>query len=816
LFFAGAKIGFYNGNLQLIQSRKFPTCCIYLLVFSKSLIFKAVNLTTRTKCKPSMIGYFFYYLLFIIAVIFSYSINAQDYHDFGFERNAGIRVFGSDQKILDLAWTGGLNAAQFHRFDLNFNGTEDLIIFDRHGNRLLTFLNDGSDSEYAFSFAPEYIGDFPPMHDWVQFIDFNNNGKKDIFTYTVGGIKVFKNISDTAIRFQQITFPYLLTQIGSIQTNLFVTDVDYPAILDMDGDGDLDILTFWVLTTFVEMHTNKSMELYGHSDSLIYKKTEYCWGYFAESDESNQIYLDTCVNFKEMDFVRRKFSPEETRHAGSTLMMLDMTGNGLYDLILGDTDYPTLFLLKNEGTTDSAYIVDFDTLFPSNTRPVDLYSMPAAFSIDINNNGINDLVVSPFEKSLRRSKHHNSVWFYKNIGSNEFPEFMFEREDLFQHRMIDVGAGALPVLADLDNDGLPDLIIGNFGYNDTCFFDQFLNLSCKYIARLAYFKNTGSLNNPEFTLVDDDFANLAELGLRAVYPAFGDLDGDGKAEMMIGNANGNLLLYKNISKNSREPEYELVDDNFQQIAVSAFSAPQLIDLNGNGLPDLVLGQENGKISYYENQGSATNPVFVKITDELGGVNVTDPMFSYTGHSIPHFFHDAQETLRLFVGSESGRIHYYSNIDGNLDGAFTLVEERLLQINEGIRTAPAVGFLTGSNYPDLIVGNYGGGLGFYEGIAPQPFGIENPQRITGIHFDIFPNPASSQLTLVMHDSGHENTGLEVFDLTGRLVFEIRSLKSSQTTIPVHDWKHGFYIFSLRKTGKGGSFLEGRKMVVVGMR
>ena len=815
MFFAGAKIGFYNGNLQLIQSRKFAGSCMPLLVIYKSLIIKAVNRAVRTKCQPPVIACFFYHLLFFIAVFSFYGIKAQDYHDFGFERNSTLAVFGSDNKLLDLAWTGGLNAAQFHRFDLNFNGTEDLIIFDRHGNRLLTFLNDGSDSEYAFSFAPEYIDYFPPLHDWVQFIDFNNNGKKDIFTYTVGGIKVFKNVSDTIIRFQQITFPYLLTQIGSMQTNLFVTDVDYPSIFDMDGDGDLDILTFWVLTTFVEMHTNQSAELYGHSDSLTYKKTEYCWGYFAESDESNQIYLDTCVNLKNMDFVRRIVSPEETRHAGSTLLMLDMTGNGLHDLILGDTDYPTLFLLKNDGTADSARIIDFDTVFPANTRPVNLFSMPAAFFVDVNNDGINDLVVSPFEKSLRRSKHHNSVWFYKNIGSNEFPEFVFEREDLFQHRMIDVGAGALPVLIDLDDDGLPDLMVGNFGYNDTCFFDQFMNLSCKYIARLAYFKNTGNSGNPEFTLVDDDFANLAALGLRAIYPAFGDLDGDGKTEMLIGNAEGNLLLFKNISKNDREPEYELVDDNFQEIAVGAFSAPQLIDLNGNGLTDLVLGQENGKISFYENQGSATNPVFVKITDELGGVNVTDQMFSYTGHSIPHFFRDVQETLRLFVGSESGRIHYFKDIENNLDGTFTLVEESLLHINEGIRTAPAVGFLTGSNYPDLITGNYGGGLSFYKGAAPQPFGIENPIENARIHFDVFPNPAASHFTLIIRDSDYLHASLEVFDLTGRLVFEIKSLKNSQTVIPVNDWKPGLYIFSLRKTGKDGSVLEGRKKVVVGV-
>jgi hypothetical protein len=582
------------------------------------------------------------------------SLKAQDFHDFGFERKTDIPVYGFDEKLLDLAWTGGLNNCQFHKFDLNFNGIEDLIIFDRHGNRLLTFINDGTNGEYAFTFAPEYIDLFPAFEHWVQFIDFNGNGKKDIFTYTTAGIKVFRNISDTEIRFGQITFPFLLTQIGNSFLNLYVTSVDYPAITDMDGDGDLDILTFWGLGTFLEKHTNMSVENYGHSDSLVYKKTEYCWGRFAESEESNAVTLDTCLNFKYADLLKHIPSIKDNRHVGSTLLMLDMSGNGLKDLILGDIDYPMLFLLKNEGTQDTAFITELDTLFPSNTRPVNLFSFPVPNFLDVTNNGVNDLLVSPFDPSLRRSNHHQSIWFYRNTGTNELPVFEFEREDLFQHRMIDVGAGSRPVLLDLDGDGLLDLIVSNYGYNDTCFYDQFYNLTCKYVSAISYYKNTGSTGNPEFTLIDDDFADLSELGLKAIYPTFGDINNNGKPEMITGNEGGTLLLFKDQSSGGSDPEFVLVDENFQGISVSGFSTPQLIDLNGNGLLDLVIGQSNGKLSYYENQGSASNADFVKITDEFGNVNVTDPMVSYTGHSTPCFFRDAAGQLRFICGFRVGK------------------------------------------------------------------------------------------------------------------------------------------------------------------
>lgn len=734
----------------------------------------------------------------VFVICLNFSILAQNQSDFGFERTSTIPVSDLDNKLLDLAWVGGLNACQFHAFDLNFNGVNDLIIFDRHGNQLLTLLNNGGQNEYAYSFAPEYIRYFPKLEHWVQFHDFNNDGKKDIFTYTVGGIKVYKNISDTLIRFEQVTHPYLRSKYGTIETNLLVTNVDYPAILDFDGDGDLDIFTFWGLGSFLEKHSNQSQELYGNSDSLIYKKTDYCWGYFAESDESNAITLDTCLDIKHLIKGSNLLNNDE-RHTGSTLLMLDMTGNGLKDLILGDIDFPGLYLLKNEGTADSARIVSVDTLFPSNTRSVKLFSFPAVSLAEINNDGINDLIVSPFDPSLRRSRHHNSVWFYKNTGSNKAPAFTFEREDLFQHRMIDVGAGAMPVLTDVDGDGLPDLIIGNYGFNDTCWYDQFSILRCKYSARLSYFKNTGTTGNPAFRLVNDNFAGISSLGLRATLPTFGDIDGDGKKEMIVGNESGNLLLFKDQSPTPGEVDYQLVDDNFQQVKVGAFSAPQLIDLRGNGLLDLVLGQENGKLSYYQNQGSATEPVFIKTTENLGNVNVTDPNLSYTGRSIPHFFRDKQNSLRLFVGSESGRIFYYKDIEANLNGTFTLAEERLAGISEGIMTAPATAYLPGNDYPNLIVGNYRGGVSYYKGIVPAPYGIANPDPGGNSEIKVYPNPAADYATVVFAQS-FISAELRLYDFTGRIVFNTIVRDSQEFVIPLKNLKNGLYLIHIMPEGE----------------
>ena len=339
-------------------------------------------------------------------------------------------------------------------------------------------------------------------------------------------------------------------------------------------------------------------------------------------------------------------------------------------------------------------------------------------------------------------------------------------------------------------------------------------MRCKYSSKLAYFKNTGTAGNPSFQLMTDDFANLSAYNLRGIYPAFGDIDNDGKIEMLIGNEDGNLLLFKNTAAHNASFEFELIDDNYQQIKVNAFSAPQLIDMNSNGLPDLVLGQQNGRLSYYENQGDAYNPTYVKITDTLGGVNVTDEQMSYTGHSIPCFFIDSKQELKLFIGSESGRIFYFKDIENNLTGNFNLVEERLTSLNEGIRTAPAVAFLTDSIYPDMIIGNYGGGLTYHKGITPEAHGISDPHKNDHYGFDIYPNPSSEYLILLFDNEINIHTAqVQIFDILGRPVYSSNDLTKSYNHISVSDWNSGTYIVSVKFEDNYGNIWWSRKKAMI---
>ena len=469
---------------------------------------------------------------------------------------------------LKYPWAGGLNSCQFGTIDLNLDGKDDLVIFDRLGNRIIPFINNGIPGLDGYSWQPEYVDLFPDLHDWVIFADYNRDGKQDIFYLFFRGIRVFRNISDTILKFKLVT-NLLKSFYYTGYVGILLTPVDYPAIADIDGDGDLDILTFFGLGSYVEYHKNLSHEKYGSYDSLDYKLSDHCWGDFKESEGSNKITLNIVCPYKNSILPGLSCSEGQPKHTGSTLFATDLDGNGTSDLILGDVDFPGLISLVNGGSTDSAHMISQDTTYPSNTRPVKLFSFPAVSFLDINNDGKKDLVISPFDANLTISDNFRSAWFYENAGTDSLPIFQFITDRFFINEMIDVGSGAYPVFYDITGDGLPDLFIGDYGYYDSSFYKNGY-LQSVYTSKIAFYKNTGSLTKPSFHLETNDFAGISKLKLLGIYPAFGDLDGDSDVDMIIGNSDGKLIYFNNTAGIGNFPVFSLLNTIIKALMSAIF------------------------------------------------------------------------------------------------------------------------------------------------------------------------------------------------------------------------------------------------------
>ena len=740
---------------------------------------------------------------FMFAVLFSTTIKAQFYFSLENKSENRVVVENTSKKVFKYPWAGGMNSCQFNQLDLNLDGKKDLLVFDRIGNRIIPFINEGSSGETNYQFAPEYISAFPGIRDWVILRDYNNDGLEDIFTYAwdYPGIIVYKNVSQSNLAFEIEVYPYLTSFQGGGYVNILTTNVDYPGIDDIDGDGDLDILTFWGLGSFVEYHQNQSMELYGIPDSLEYIEVTQCWGEFAESDESNLIFLDTCWNQKQMPSgLPSSTENERTRHTGSTFLLLDRDADNDLDLLLGDVDYPNPIELINGGDSEYAFMVSQNESFPSENKPVNLFSMPVSAYIDINNDNVRDLLLSPFDPNPFNSANHRSVWLYKNEGADNLPAFNFEMDDFLQNDMIDVGSGACPVLADYNGDGLIDLFVSNYGYYMYSYYLPGMLLHSVYWSNIALFENTGTLDNPQFSQVTHDFANLHQYHLTGIYPTFGDIDGDDDQDMIFGYEDGSLVFMENIAGTGHPMEFNEPVFDYENIDAGKFSAPQLFDLDSDGLLDLIIGEEDGNLNYYRNIGTEQNPEFLLETDSLGKVDVRNPEinYTYTGYSNPCFFLNPESEIELLVGSEQGKVFYFTAIEENLQGAFVendslylLLNEDILAIDEGYRSAAAIGELNNDGFYELLTGNFSGGLHFYKGTnSPGVAEVDNPNK-QSIFVEIFPNPAKSQFTIQIQSKEKDLYEVKLIDLYGisRMDFVLKG--NDRLTINVEGFIPGVF-------------------------
>ena len=613
-------------------------------------------------------------------------------------QNADFQV-KEDAVALAFPWCGGLNACQFGRMDLDGDGKKDLLVFDRHGNRLSCFLNRGETGEINYAFAPEYARFFPKLTDWAIFADYDGDGREDIFTYSKGwaGMKVYRNVSAEQPEFELVIYPYLTTWQGGGEVNLIATNADYPAIVDVDGDGDLDILTFGVLGTFIEKHLNLSMERYGTRDSLVFEKTDYCWGRVAESEEDNEMYLDTCLFGKSLIVNKDDF-----RHRGATFAVRDLTGNGLPDLLLADVDYPGLTFLKNGGTPENALMVSQETHFPEN-EPVHLYSMPVPFFTDIDNDGVDDLLVSPFDPNPMACEGQNSVWLYLNRGTNQSPDFQLETKTFLQDQMIDVGKGAYPALTDYDGDGLMDLTVKDF-YGQT-----------------TMFKNVGTWQQPVFEQIGTNVSDSLKWSARCYF----DVDQDGQLDLVEGNVEGKLSFYK-----GQGDDFEWITDYWGAVDVRdysssyfGYSVPTLFYYQSELL--LCVGSEQGRLFLYR---VTDNAVFEEV-GSLWGVICPEMPESFGMHSAAALADlNGDGILEMVVGNFAGGLQLFN---GNI--AVNQWVKEALNDNFKVFPNPAQGSVTIEGKGLLTIANLLGQVIFTKEIHGKET-VELPRGVWLVKLD----------------------------------------------------------------------------------
>ncbi len=771
-------------------------------------------------------------------------------------------------------FTGGFNNATFFNIDFNGDGIQDLYVYDREFFENQFFLFKGrTNKSISYIYAPQYHYAFPQnVSQWVQLADYNQDGLPDLFTANFARktcITAYKNTSyidpSTKLftpRFQNVADTLYFRDSMNNRQEIDIATNSNPQFVDVDHHGYLDILGFDQNLTSLQFFRNQGKG----KDSLDFWFTKKCWGYFTESTSHLYVPFDCEKKSDNQPAWTGTYDPDTSEykvhssgaHSYNSLCAFDVDCDGDIDLLLGDGLNDSLAFIEN-GYIDrgnpklkkGGYL--FDTiinLVPRNNNvfpvgyPSIIHNMPTASWLDVNHDTLNDLIVAAgqptgFQDSFVVDRIHN-VWYYKNEGTKTSSPggasnvFNLESKDFLLNTMVDWGINSAPCFIDVDKDGRKDLIVA---VRDGGAVNGFSHL-------ILYLNKAGKTpgSKPYLLFQTDDYLGFSKLKSNIYWPiptAYFNAK-DSTTDLVIGNASGDVMYFKDRSKKGSAADFQLSANTLQYVSHPSGklqpinvggtnSAPTAADINGDGKTDLIIGSNYGIISYYRCAGylpgSDNVPYFDSVTSELGGLNATSA--SYELQTAPCVADmDKDGKLDMLLGDEKGNLWYFHDFDT----IQPLIEKNKILIwdngdnvvdsNRNLSTyiIPAVADLDQDGYPDIMLGCIRGGLIFL-GSANKGFetlsntSIDEAEPHNPVGLALFPNPAGDMVTLKYNNPDiQQSVILVVTDMVGRQILSDAFVLQNGTgyeQLSTKGLTNGIYIVALYS---GAQMMYSNKLII----
>lgn len=256
-----------------------------------------------------------------------------------------------------------------------------------------------------------------------------------------------------------------------------------------------------------------------------------------------------------------------------------------------------------------------------------------------------------------------------------------------------------------------------------------------------------------------------------------DWNSDGEMDIVSGDRNGTFSVFiRHDSELTAYYQYKLTDSTVLDVGNN--SQPAVVDWNGDGMKDLLLGEENGSVRFYQNLTSDSWPMFLGYTNvEAGGA----PISIYRPN--PYVFDlDMDGRQDLICGANDGYVRFFRNIGTNASPI--LAPEETLKTVAGVPIQPVAPNYYGSrcgfgdwnddSLPDFLISGYEGMVELYRG-APFVGARESRVQPVAVSLSVTPTLGRARFRMASTRPGR----VVIADGLGRTVAELGEVGPGRT-------------------------------------
>ncbi len=592
------------------------------------------------------------YLRIAAAVCLILLLTVTAFAQSGWERKVTPFPVSDGVDAIAYPFYGGINDPKPQLVDFDGDGLDDLFVGNEDG-RVAWFLNVGTAASPVWEFQSQRLGGIN-VGSWYRLDDLDADGDPDLFCDNkANGVAFHRNESVG-------TTPSFVLVDGTIGG--FVTGTNNTGDFeDLDNDGDLD---------FFFGNTNGRLEFYENTgspsspsftlvtqayDSILAfpgagprdsGEPQHGFSAITFADINNDNVLDLLWgdlfntnlylfdNLGTVDSSNLTWNTETYLPNGTVgfnhVTLSDLDGDGDLDMLLGvanGSPINNFRYLRNDGIPEAAVFVEVEQNY---IETIDYGSQARPAPADLDGDGDIDLLVGQSSGQLA---------YYENVGSKTAPSFELVSDAWFG---IDVGTDATPELADLDNDGDLDLLIGTG------------------LGRIEYWSNEGDANSFNPVQVSTQWLGL-KVDQLAV-PRVADLNDDNLPDLVVGewdfNGLANVLLYQNIGT-PETPNLVLLTNKLIKQVAREYALVTVYDWDADGRKDLIIGGAGEALDWYRN----TTPSGV-FPDSLSLVLQPDTLPGYDDGSqlAPAFADvDGDGDDDALIGEDHGGLNYHQRL-----------------------------------------------------------------------------------------------------------------------------------------------------------